>query len=273
MNRNLKRVVLRGLSPLDAAARWINGKGHLPPLHLRWDVGPLRAFESDAAEYRIFLKLFAGMTSGSRILDLGCGCGQMAIELAGWLGEEGRYVGCDISREAIRWCERSIAARDRRFAFHHMDIRNGIYNPYGRTAAADYHFPTSWGAFDVILVKSVFTHMLRDDVEHYLSRIPALLAPGGACLCTFFLLNRDQAVLEHQGRNVIRFRRGSNGIAFANPSAPEQIVAFPEDEIRAMTKRHGLVIATPVRYGAWAGRPDAWTHQDILILHKKKRSR
>ena len=273
MNRTLKRLVLRGLSPLDAAARWINGKGQLPPLHLRWDVGPLRAFESDAAEYRVFLKLFAGMTSRARVLDLGCGCGQMAIELADWLDDEGRYVGCDISRDAIRWCERSIAASDRRLAFHHMDIRNGMYNPRGQTAAKDYTFPPSLGKFDVILIKSVFTHMLRDDVEHYISRIPALLAQDGACLCTFFLLNKEQGALELQGRNIIRFQRGSNGIAFANPFAPEQIVAFPEDEVRAMAKRHGLVIATPVRYGAWAGRRDALSHQDILVLHKKKRSR
>ena len=268
MNRNLKRWIVRAFNPLDHAARIINGKSHLPPLHLRWEVGPLRAFESDAAEFRVYLKEFAGFVPGSRILDIGCGCGQMALELADWLGYDGRYFGCDASAEAIRWCRRSIAAHDARFSFFPMDVRNGLYNPRGQFSASTYKFPAEWVNFDVILVKSVFTHMLREDVDNYLAQLPHLLSEHGRALVTFFLLNDGQRSLEHEKRNGIHFISGGDGIAFANPDAPEQIVAYDEDRIVNMMRRHGLDIEEPVHYGTWSGRMDRVSYQDILVLHR-----
>jgi len=39
----------------------------------------------------------AGITTGERIIDIGCGCGASTIELAGRVGAQGRVMGVDIS--------------------------------------------------------------------------------------------------------------------------------------------------------------------------------
>ena len=59
--------------PIDAVARRIVGKQNQPPLHLRWAVGAPAVWESAAAEYVLHLRLLAGMTPSSSVLDIGCG--------------------------------------------------------------------------------------------------------------------------------------------------------------------------------------------------------
>jgi SAM-dependent methyltransferase len=264
MNRPIKRLILRACSPLDSLVRAINGKQHLPPLHLRWDVGPLRGFESSSAEFRVYLKLFAGLGQGVRILDIGCGCGQIAQVIADDLGTTGSYVGCDINSEAIAWCTRWIARNDGRFAFHRMDVRNGLYNPGGRQAASEFRFPPPWGSFDIILLKSVFTHMRKDEVTNYLGQLRGLMRDGGTCLATFFLTNDAQRSLV--GQASVRFVPGEPGVGYAAPDIPETIVAYEERDLLAMISDARLRLEPPIRYGTWAGRVDGLSHQDILLL-------
>ena len=264
MKRSMKRLLLRACNPLDHVVRRINGKQDLPPLDLRWDVGPLRSFEAAAAEFRVFLKLFAGLSPSSHVLDIGCGCGQIALQLTPVLGEQGRYAGYDINRRAIGWCHNHIARRDGRFSFHHMDVRNGMYNPGGRISASEWTFPVDGQTFDIILLKSVFTHMLRNEVLNYLRQIPSLLRTGGKCVATFFLLNDRQRTMAD--RNRVKFSPGSDGVAFANPAIPEAIVAFEEADVLEMVARHELRLASPIEHGNWTGDTAALSHQDILIL-------
>jgi SAM-dependent methyltransferase len=270
MNPRMKRFILRTLSPLDRLDLILNGKRGLPPLHLRWDVGPLYGFESSGAEFRVYLKLFAGMRNGSRMLDIGCGCGQSALAIQNDLGSEGEYVGCDISGPSISWCTRRIARRDPSFAFHHMDIHNGRYNPHGTISARGFHFPREWGTFDLILLKSVFTHMRTDEVTNYLSQLPALLRKEGTCLATFFLLNDTTRALHRSGKAVIRFSLGSDGALYADPNLPESIVGYEESDVRNMIRKAGLRLSQPIRYGTWSGRADGLSHQDILLLSKAR---
>jgi SAM-dependent methyltransferase len=53
----------------------------------------------------------AGIRSGERVLDVGCGCGGTTLELAGDVGAEGRVVAVDISRPMLeRGRRRALAA-------------------------------------------------------------------------------------------------------------------------------------------------------------------
>ena len=38
---------------------------------------------------------------GEAVLDVGCGCGQTSLELAGWVGGSGRVLGLDVSRPML----------------------------------------------------------------------------------------------------------------------------------------------------------------------------
>ncbi len=263
MKRSWKKLLLKALNPLDYAARVLNNKTHLPPLDLRWDVGPLKNFESSAAESRVYLKIFAGLNPASHVLDIGCGSGQTALELREELDEAGRYTGCDINNAAIEWCKKNI--HDNRFSFFHIDVKNGMYNPGGKQSAATFRLPLK-ETFDVILLKSVFTHMLTDEMENYLSQLNGLLSVGGKCLATFFILNERQQQIG--AINSIRFQNHDDVIAFANPEVPEAIVAFREEKLVELFSRHHLKIVQPIHYGNWTGDRSGLSHQDIIVLQK-----
>jgi ubiquinone/menaquinone biosynthesis C-methylase UbiE len=186
---------LRALAPLDYVSRLLTGKRELPPLHLRRYVGPLRSFESSGAEFMNYLRLIAGLQPHERILDIGCGCGQMALHLKDYLDENGSYVGVDIHRPSIDWCQKKIASRRSNFKFAHINVRNLTYNPAGIHPAETYRLPYEDGSFDVVLLKSVFTHMRPTEVSNYLREVARLLNANGRCLATFFLLNDEQAAL------------------------------------------------------------------------------
>jgi 2-polyprenyl-3-methyl-5-hydroxy-6-metoxy-1,4-benzoquinol methylase len=79
--RHARNAGLVALGPVDYVKRVVNGKTDLPPLHLRRYVGPLRSFESSGVEFMGYLRELAGLQTDARVLDVGCGCGQMALQL------------------------------------------------------------------------------------------------------------------------------------------------------------------------------------------------
>jgi SAM-dependent methyltransferase len=156
---------------------------------------------------------------------------------------------------------------DRRFTFQTLDVRNGMYNPTGADDAASFKFPDN-GQFDVILLKSVLTHMLREEVLNYLEQIPGLLVPRGRCTASCFLLNERQHAHERRGVSRIAFQPFRDNMAVVNPEVPEATVAFEEAEMMGMLRRARLRLSRPVLYGGWIGDPAALSHQDIMILER-----
>ena len=263
--RACRHIALLALSPLDYLSRLLNDKTDLPPLHLRRYVGPLRSFESSGAEFMSYLRLLAGLRPEERVLDIGCGCGQMALQLEHYLD---RYVGVDIHQPSISWCQKTIGRRKSDFEFAHIDVRNLAYNPDAVHRAEDYHFPYETGSFDLILLKSVFTHMRPAEVSNYLREVARLLNNNGRCLATFFLLNDEQARLARDGANELRFKYGEGPWRYRYENSPESAVAYDESYVLKLIAENGLRVKGPVYYGRWAGRTDGLSYQDILLLEK-----
>jgi SAM-dependent methyltransferase len=267
--RTCRNVALLALSPLDYFSRLLNDKRDLPPLHLRRYVGPLGSFESSGAEFMSYLRLLAGLRPDERVLDIGCGCGQMALHLEDYLDQQARYVGVDIHRPSISWCQKKISTRRRNFEFAHIDVRNEAFNPRGVHRAEAYQFPFEAGSFDLILLKSVFTHMRPDEVNNYLREVARLLKSNGRCLATFFLLNDEQARLAGEGVNDLKFERGEGVWRYRYEHSPESAVAFDERYLMQLLAENGLVLKRPIYYGRWAGRTDGLSYQDILLLERR----
>lgn len=267
--RTLRHLALRVLSPLDYVSRLLNGKRDLPPLHLRRYVGPLGSFESSGAEFMDHLRLLAELRPEERVLDIGSGCGQMALHLENYLSEEGSYAGVDIHRPSIRWCQKRIGSRSPNFEFAHIDVCNQAYNPRGTHRAETYRFPFDERSFDLILLKSVFTHMRPPEVSNYLREVARLLRSNGRCLATFFLLNEQQARLASDGANDLAFKYGEGVWRYRLEQSPESAVAYDESYVMQLLAQHGLALKAPVFYGRWAGRKDGLSYQDILLLEKK----
>ncbi len=251
---------------VDDWYRRLHDKRYLPPWSLRAMVGFPADFEVTGAEFLAYLKLLCGLESRHHVLDIGCGCGMMALQMRDYLSDEGHYLGMDIDPAAIEWCQAHIAAHDERFDFCHVDLGNLRYNPQGALSDASFRFDVPDANLDVILLKSVFTHMKPEGVRNYLHEIGRLLKPGGHCLATFFLLNPDQAALAERGKNALAFEHGAEQWRFVDPALPERAVAYREDDVLEMLQRSGLTLAAAPYYGTWTGRLNGLSFQDILLL-------
>ena len=124
---------------------------------------------------------------GSRILDVGCGPGRLAIGILNRVGEVEHYHGVDIVRKRIQWCQRHIGGKYSNFHFTHMDVHNSRYNPRGQVVDSDFRFTFSDGKFDIIYLYSVFSHMMSDEARLYLREFQRLLNPSGKIFLTAFV--------------------------------------------------------------------------------------
>ena len=214
-----------------------------------------------------FTKL-GGLQPHHRVLDVGCGCGRMAVPMIPFLKDSGEYWGFDIVLAAIEWSRSHITVNHPRFHFDVADIYNKVYNPKGKSHSLEYRFPHADNFFDFTLLTSVFTHMLAADMEHYLAEISRTLKPGGSCMISFFLLNPEARELMVAGNANPTFEHPQPGCTISNPKYPEAAVAYDEQSVRELLVKHGLRLVEPVHYGSLCGRAKHLNYQDIILATK-----
>jgi ubiquinone/menaquinone biosynthesis C-methylase UbiE len=230
-------------------------------------------FESSGAEFLQYFLTLCGLQPAESVLDVGCGIGRMALPLTRILGATGRYLGFDVMRRAIDWCQAKITSRYPNFEFEHANTYNSFYNPHGRMQPADYTFPCDDTTFDFVFLTSVFTHMLPADVEHYVSEIVRVLKPHGRCLLTFFLLNDESRALIRSGMTqTFTFNTVGRVCAPLFPDVPEAAVAYDEMYVRQILGRYGLTLREPIYYGSWCGRLDGLSLQDLVVAERAPRT-
>lgn len=221
-------------------------------------------FHQTGHEFLGYFRELGGLRPDDRVLDIGCGVGRMAVPLIEYL-DGGSYAGFDVGKEMISWCRREITARRPDFEFTWAPVYNGKYNPFGTVTASEFRFPYEDSSFDFAFATSLFTHLLRDDARHYLEETARVLRPGGTCLLTFFLLTAEAEQRVAAGEARLDFRYATDGGLAVNRRRPEEAVALREAELRAILAEAGLAIREPPRAGAWSGRPDGLTLQDIVV--------
>lgn len=201
--------------------------------------------------------------SDQRVLDVGCGIGRVALPLAAYLGPDGAYEGFDIVAEAVAWCRDNLTAAHPNFHFRHVPIHNERYNPTGTVPDADFVFPYDDASFDLVVLTSVFTHMMPAGVEQYMGEIARVLVPGGRLFATMFLLDEEAERLRRGPGSVFSFahQRGVCSLQVEDP--PETAVAYQDGYARGLFATHGF--ALQVFPGSWCGRTEHLDLQDILI--------
>jgi SAM-dependent methyltransferase len=253
----------RGLTLLDRVAPWRNDP-LLPPAHLRiyyYRTWRPERFARACQDARTELDL-AGLQPEHRVLDIGSGIGNLAVGLIGYL--RGSYDGIEVHKEAVDWCRRAITPRQPTFRFHHADLASGAYNPGGQVASARYRFPFPDGSFDVIFLGSVFTHLMPEDAEHFVHEVGRLLAPGGFCVASYFLLDDERRRSIAANRSFMTFAvEHPSGVCLLHSArSPEAAVAFDEAFVRRLHDESGLRMRAVRRGSWWSGLSH---DQDVVV--------
>ncbi len=199
------------------------------------------------------------------ILDIGSGCGRVAVPLTGFL-DRGTYDGVDIVLPMVKWCQQNITPGFPNFRFHHADLKNTLYSDAGQDAAG-YTFPFKDASFDVIFATSVFTHLVPKSAFRYAQEIARVLRPTtGRALLTFYLTHDDYRARVSRGETLAAtFPHQLDGYSVSRLDNPEAVTAYEEAGAAKMLRDAGLSVDSISR-GWWSGNKSGWTHQDGLLV-------
>jgi SAM-dependent methyltransferase len=172
------------------ARRWSRGEPTPLPYLLRWEL----AIPRPAGPLRRAL----AACRGERILEIGPGLGQHAVEVAGYVGPEGRVDVLDVQQEMLD----ATAARAE---------RRGVRNIVAGLAASSGRLPYDDASFDAAYVVTVLGEI--PDCQRTLVELRRVLKPGGRLIVGEMVLDPDfiparrlRAMAEPAGlRHVHRF--------------------------------------------------------------------
>lgn len=266
------RFMFTLIDPVDEWVRSNRGLNYLPRYSIRVrSNGVYRQFGGRSFVYygellANILKENIGFDRSTRILEIGCGCGRVAIGLSKF--DTISYIGVDIDRISLEESQANPILKQKGYRFELMDVFNREYNPDGKYKAFSYTFPYPDQHFDVIFLVSVFTHMLSDDVAHYIQEISRMLKAGGTCMFTGFLMDFGRT-FEHC---ELSFRYKEKSSYYCSQQVPEKSVGYDSDFFQTKFNENGMVL-NKILLGGWRKSPEIKSHsgfpQDILFFKKE----
>jgi SAM-dependent methyltransferase len=209
------------------------------------------------------------------VLEIGCGIGRDAIPLTDILSAKGSYIGVDIVKDSIQWCRDHITLKYPNFKFVHFDIRDQLHNPGGTMRTTDVTLPAPDASIDRIILWSVFTHMRKADIAHYLREFARVLKPAGTAFATWFIVN-DEVLANARTVSLtpfnLRFEHVlEEGCLINDPKSPMGAVAYIDTAMRELVDSSGLEVIGDVLPGQWSGYFEIPKGgQDATILRLKR---
>jgi SAM-dependent methyltransferase len=253
-------------APLDLADYLLGRKDPATPPRWINFTGAVTDLPASREQLKQNLISMVDLSPTSRVLEVGCGFGRLGIPLSRYLDKDGVYHGVDIVPSAINWCNRNVQGPHENIHFIHADIYNGEYNPHGRLKASEYRFPFENSTFDIVVLISVFTHMLPTDVDHYLSEIARVLTPAGRCFATFSIITDQVKARIAEGIASLNFKHDMGTHWVMNMSTPELGVAYDEVFLRNLHHNHNMAVEFhPGRWSEGFGTGS----QDVVIARRR----
>ena len=216
----------------------------LPPNHLRVRVGVgnkifLNHMLHMEMGKNFWLNNFATTTLNlkSNILEIGCGCGRMAMPLKS-VGFCGQHTGIDIDDEMLNYCNNNFPNSNFTFikSTHKSKAYHSGKNNKGLLENKFYKIPLESKSQDFIYSTSLLSHLLEDDLINYLSEAFRLLKENGIMRMTFFCVDS----MEHNlsGRWTFKHKLGETYVE--SLKYPEAASAYTKDFIERTCKNVGF---------------------------------
>src|SRR5262245_9645324 len=233
-------------------------KGYKIPVHLinLTGAGPETLDQIGKAHIEAYRK-HVGLERDMTVVEVGCGIGRDVFQLLELLGNSGRYIGIDVTRDSIVWSQKNITPRHPNFTFHHFDAEHELYNPYGTRTSMDFRLPVDDDSVDRIILASVFTHLFAGEVLHYMKEFRRVLKPSGLVYASFFLYSEEAiAAAQTKGNTPWKATFGlplGEGAYANDPEYARGAVAFTDEAMRRMIAASGLRLVKPYLKGWWSG--------------------
>ncbi|HEY6147203.1 MAG TPA: methyltransferase domain-containing protein, partial [Thermoanaerobaculia bacterium] len=152
---------------------------------------------------------------------------------------------------SIRWAQRFLATTEPRFRF----VLSGVERPW----------PVPDSDADLVLAKSLFTHLTEEKSRHAFQEIARVLKPGGRALVNAFLFEEDRPP-----DLLLPFPGAGSPIRWRWKHRPQAMIAYERVFFSEMIAKAGLAIEV-FRPGFWP-RADRVHAQDVLVLSSLPRS-
>jgi SAM-dependent methyltransferase len=214
---------------------------------------------------------FMGIDPGMTFLEVGCGIGRDTFALFDALGPNGRYIGTDVTRDSILWCQENLSKAHPNFFFHHIDARHELYNPLGTRTSLDFSLPAEDRSVDRIALGSIFTHLMEQEVAHYLKEIARVLKEDGLAYATFFWYSED-AIESARKTDLTPFKlrfdhAHADGCYVNDLACVTAAVAYTAPKMQRLIDDAGLKLHRPFLRGAWSGAfSECADGQDVALL-------
>ncbi len=212
-----------------------------------------------------YLKEYCGLTPESAVLDIGSGIGRSAIPLTQFLNINGRYEGFDVVERGVNWCTKNISSKFPNFNFKYIPLNNDLYRKDG-TEAHEFKFPYPDNSFDVIVVNSVFTHMVDTEVENYFLEMARVLRPSGRIYATFFLYEEG----ENNFPKGFDFPFDYGHYRLMDDEVKSANVAFSKSYLQKKLASKNKLQVQHLFLGSWRGasKEETKEFQDIVVIEK-----
>lgn len=201
----------------------------LPSLEMRELVGPIDESSFDNPEgTTVFADI--PMDKQRSIFDFGCGCGRIARQLIQQDPRPKRYLGIDMHRGMVAWCQKHLEPFGDGFEFLHHNIFSRGLNPRGHKEPLQ--LPAEDKSFSLVIAWSVFTHLVEKQITFYLQEVARILDNDGIFLSTWFTFDKLDFPMMQSFQNAL----------YINDSDPTNAVIVDRKWLKTMLASNGLRI-------------------------------